>query len=104
MKSVIYFILKQLNTSTTSTDLNIFQVSIGGYSQEIGYLEYAKESTFPLYIIAIIAGIVVVVLLVIIVVVCVYRKRARASDEELKVVHMQMNLMDAKVAKICKEG
>jgi len=47
---------------------------------------------------------VLLVLLGITAVVCVYRNQAKASDQELKNVQMQMDLMDAKVAKICKEG
>ena len=76
---------------------------IGGYSKDIGYLQYS-HAALPFYIIFIIAGAVLVVLLVITAVVCVYRNRAKASDLELKNVQMQMDLMDAKVAKICKEG
>lgn len=80
------------------------QVSIGGYSQEIGFLEYTKQESFPDYMYVIFSGSGVFLLLIIIMIVCVYRRRAKASDEELKNVQKQLDTMDGKVAKICKEG
>lgn len=81
------------------------QVQIGGFTSEsIGMLQYNEESQFPPAVVGVIVGILVVVAVGIFILVCVYRRRAKASDMEVKNMMMQMNQMESRVAKVCKEG
>ena len=81
-----------------------FQVHIGGYSQEIGYLKYDQQQEF-----AVPLGIAVVIVIVVVVVIVAflvyrYRKRADAQEMQLKKKELQLNEMEASVAKVCREG
>ncbi|XP_076803971.1 plexin-A4-like [Clavelina lepadiformis] len=81
------------------------KVQIGGFTSEsIGMLQYNEESQFPPAVVGVIVGILVVVAVGIFILVCVYRRRAKASDMEVKNMMMQMNQMESRVAKVCKEA
>lgn len=74
-------------------------VHIGGYSKDIGYLQFESPSPTVL-----IVAVVIVVLLIVIVIVIVYCHRANKNSKTVRKLQYQLDMMEAKVAKECKEG
>ena len=86
--------------------MNHFQVSIGEhFTVPLGVLRY-EESEYPLpmmYIILIAAGGGFLVLLIIVIII-MYRRKSKKNDSMMKKMQNQMDNLELKVAKECKEG
>lgn len=94
------------NAELQHFDHNAFvQVKIGAFiTIEAGMVDYNTSSGNPALVLGIVIGIAALIAIVVMVIVCVYRRRAHASDQEVKNMQMQMSVMESKVAKVCKEG
>ena len=82
-----------------------FQVHIGNLTFPIGRLKYESGVgilSFPAIIG--IAGGGGILLLIIVIIFIAYRKKSRESDRVMKHMQNQMDILEAKVAKECKEG
>ncbi len=74
-------------------------------SFEIGMLKYETPSTvltLP-FIVGIAIGAAVLVIFIVVIIVA-YRKKSLESDKAVKRMQNQMDVLEAKVAKECKEG
>ena len=82
----------------------IFQVNIGNLSYALGVLKYEEPEVLSFHaIIAIAAGGGILVFILIIV--CIlYRVKSRRSDDMMKKLRIQMDMLESRVANECKEG
>ena len=77
---------------------------MGNLSFPVGQLHYEEQEvlSFPAIIAIAVSGSI---LLVILVIVCVlYRVKSRRSDDMMKNMRIQMDMLEARVANECKEG
>jgi len=80
------------------------QVKIGGYTQDVGEINYQSKQNGISQVVVI--AIVAVVMVVIIMMVTILYKCSRKMDEknkEVKEIHFKLNKMESEVAKTCKE-
>jgi hypothetical protein len=84
-----------------------YQVLVGDQSVNLGELQVevpTEQSPFSLVLIigiAVSAGILIVIILIVVI---AYRRKSQESDRELKRMQNQMDILESKVAKECKEG
>lgn len=80
---------------------------MGGKSVSLGELQVeapVEQSAFNLYAIIGIAAAAAVLLAIILAIVIAYRLQSRESDRVLKRMQNQMDILESKVAKECKEA
>ena len=86
------------------TQLLLYQVTVGNLTFAVGQLRYEEPEvlSFPAIIAIAVSGSI---LLVILIIVCVlYRVKSRRSDDMMKKMRIQMDMLEARVANECKEG
>ena len=71
------------------------------YTKLVGYLKYESEGLPLAIIIGIAGGVVIVVIIFVVILLCVKRREQMTQQKKLQI---QMDNLEGKVAKECKEG
>jgi plexin A len=79
-------------------------VTVGNLTFEVGVLKYEEAEVLSLAAIIAISVGGGVLLLVLVIVCILYRVKSRRSDDMMKKMRIQMDLLEARVANECKEG
>jgi plexin A len=80
------------------------QVTVGNLTFEVGVLKYEEAEVLSFAAIIAISVGGGVLLLVLVIVCILYRVKSRRSDDMMKKMRIQMDLLEARVANECKEG
>ena len=103
-ESPYHHVLWRQSDNSSLTKLLLYQVTVGNLTFAVGQLRYEEPEvlSFPAIIAIAVSGSI---LLVILVIVCVlYRVKSRRSDDMMKKMRIQMDMLEARVANECKEG
>ena len=103
-ESPYHHVLWWQSDNSSLTKLLLYQVTVGNLTFAVGQLRYEEPEvlSFPAIIAIAVSGSI---LLVILVIVCVlYRVKSRRSDDMMKKMRIQMDMLEARVANECKEG
>jgi plexin A len=88
-----------------SYTLHVLQVHVGNLTFAIGRINYEEPAgTLPLPIIIGVSVAIGIAFIIIIVIVMAYLRKSQESDRVMKRMQTQMDVLESRVAKECKEG